>query len=123
MSVAVSTIVVAVAVCGADQGEGLMAVITWLTGALGPEVVKQMNESARSPYNHGSSLGLQYPWVFGCVHGHWEVWCRYCNVLYSFHEDDNPIFAEAAASRACHEANGLSEWPSQDVISAMDTTP
>jgi hypothetical protein len=44
-------------------------------------------------------------------------------VLHSVHEDDNDVLARFAAMDACHEANGLSQWPTQDVISAMDTTP
>lgn len=100
-----------------------MTVITWLTASLSPEIVRQMNEAATSPYNHGYSLGLQYPWLYGRHGEYWEVWCRYCNVLHSLHEDDNLIFAEAAASKACHVANGLSEWPTQDVLAAMDATP
>jgi hypothetical protein len=101
-----------------------MTVIAWLTGsALTPEIMKQMDESARAQFNSGYSLGLQYPWVYGRPGGLWEVWCKYCNVLHSVHEDDNDVLARFAAMDACHEANGLSQWPTQDVISAMDTTP
>jgi hypothetical protein len=101
-----------------------MTVIAWLTGsALTPEIERQMQESARAPFNSGYSLGLQYPWLFGRHGDHWEVWCKYCNVLHSLHEHDNEVLARFAAMEACHQANGLSQWPTQDVINAMDTTP
>lgn len=101
-----------------------MSVIVWLTRpALTPEIERQMQESARAPFRSGYSLGLQYPWVFGRCGAFWEVWCKYCNVLHSLHEHDNEVLARYAAEDACHAANGLSPYPTQDVINAMDTTP
>lgn len=91
-----------------------MAIIKFLTGeAITPEIDRFMQEAARSPFNNGNSLGLQYPWVFGSD----SVWCRYCGHVLSVHDNRWEI------SRACHAANGLSEFPDAATIAAIDATP
>ncbi len=93
-----------------------MPVIKFLTGdAITPEINAAMQASARSAFNNGSSLGLQYPWV--CSNQ--SVWCRYCGHVLSTHDARRPW----EAMEACHAANGLAEYPDAETIAAIDATP
>ena len=84
--------------------------------------------------NVGSSLGLEYDYIFGKLPRHYsdtgrEVWCVWNRhtgeIVYRAAEDCRPdqsdIFNKNAASKECYRLCGLSGFPDADVIAEMDT--
>lgn len=80
--------------------------------------------------NVGHSLGLEFPYVFGSLPGgDWCVWHRHTGlVVYVANEalyrpDQHDIFNQRAAQRECYRLNGVSEFPSAEVLAEIDATP
>lgn len=61
-------------------------------------------------FNEGSSLGLQYPFIFSND----RVWCRHCGQI--FYKGQN-------AMDRCYELNGAPKWPDAETLEEIDMTP
>lgn len=77
--------------------------------------------------NHGYSLGLDYPYLYGKGLGRWLVWHRHTGiVVYIVPKINRQLwegFEEQEAMDICYRLNGLSKLPSAEMLDAIDSTP
>lgn len=74
--------------------------------------------------NHGGSIGLDHPYVFGRIGSYWMVWHRRDGeVVDIMPRKFDDCLQEYAAMKACYQWNGVDLWPDADTIAAIDQTP
>lgn len=80
-------------------------------------------------WNVGSSLGLEYPFVFGeyyqdrIILGEWAVWCRHCGLIFWTVGPVADWEGRKLANAECERLNGVDPNPSQQVLNDIDSTP
>lgn len=76
--------------------------------------------------NHGYSLGLDHPYIYGQCFNRWLVWHRHTGVVAHMVPKRNWKWfgsQESEAMDICYKLNGLSQIPDAETLNAIDMTP